>query len=123
MKTNVELFTDHLKEIIKRHPEVWKFLDEESPHKGIYMSSKWRDGVLRTTIILYNSEYPERPPIVKATPRPKDVCFDSEGFLHWAEKSRTLVWNRYKNHLNPLIYLVDELYDKYGADLLFDLSI
>lgn len=123
MKPTADLFTEHVKDIVQRHSKEWKLIDESLPQKGMYMQSKWRDGVFRTTRVLLNAEYPEKPPIVKATPRPKDPCFDSKGFLHWAEHSRKLVWNRYKHHLNPLIYLIDELFDKYGADLFFDLKI
>ncbi|MHA1146079.1 MAG: hypothetical protein ACTSRW_15180 [Candidatus Helarchaeota archaeon] len=123
MSENFALFAEHVNEIVEKHPNEWKFIDEKIKHKGIFMVSKWRDAIVRTTRVLFNADYPEKPPIVKVTPRPKDPCFDSEGFLHWAEHSRNLVWSRYKHHLNPLIYLIDELYDKYGVDLFFDLKI
>ena len=121
----VELFRNHLEYIVGLNASDWKYIDEKNPGKGIYVNSKWRDGVNRVTKILFNAEYPDVPPTIQVTPRPKDPCFDSSGFLHFAQKrARTtkLVWDRYKHHLNPLIYLIDELYDKYGIDLYFDLK-
>ncbi|MHA1377080.1 MAG: hypothetical protein ACTSRG_01745 [Candidatus Helarchaeota archaeon] len=123
---DVEMFKKHLAEIINWNSSEWKYLDKKKPEKGIYINSKWRDGVTRVTKILFNADYPDLPPTIQVTPRPKDPCFDSEGFLHFAqkrEKRTRLVWDRYKNHLNPLVYLMDELYDKYGIDLYFDLKV
>ncbi|MHA1301888.1 MAG: hypothetical protein ACTSO9_20925 [Candidatus Helarchaeota archaeon] len=122
---SIEMFKQHLKDIINMNASEWKYLDKKKPEKGIYINSKWRDGITRVTKILFNADYPDLPPTIQVTPRPKDPCFDSEGFLHFAqkrEKTTHLVWDRYKNHLNPLIYLMDELYDKYGIDLYFDLK-
>lgn len=121
LKEGKNLFLEHLEEIISKQLE-WKFINEKDKYKGIYISTKWRDGIQRVTRIIFNGNYPESPPILKVTPRPKDKCFDSEGFLHWAENRQKRVWDRYKHHLNPLIYLIDELYDKYGLDILFDLN-
>ncbi|MFX1452818.1 MAG: hypothetical protein ACFFCM_18420, partial [Promethearchaeota archaeon] len=126
MKIGTELFKTHLKEIVGMNGSEWKYIDNKRPEKGIYVSSKWRDGVVRVSKILFNAEYPDMPPTIQVTPRPKDPCFDSEGFLHFAqrrEKRTHLVWDRYKSHVNPLIYLIDELYDKYGIDLFFDLKV
>jgi hypothetical protein len=124
--SSAELFKKHLSGIVNLNGSEWKYLDEKKPEKGIYINSKWRDGVTRVSKILYNAEYPKVPPTIQVTPRPKDPCFDNSGFLHFAqkrEKTTHLVWDRYRNHLNPLIYLIDELYDKYGIDLYFDLKV
>jgi len=123
VKDSKEIFVEHLEDIVSKQNSDWKFIDEKEKYKGIYISTKWRDGIQRVTRLIYNGNYPESPPILKSTPRPKDKCFDSEGFLHWAERSQKRVWDRYKHHMNPLIYLIDELYDKYGLDILFDLKI
>ncbi len=124
--SSAELFKKHLSGIVNLNGSEWKYLDEKKPEKGIYTNSKWRDGVTRVSKILFNAEYPNVPPTIQVTPRPKDLCFDNSGFLHFAqkrEKTTRLVWDKYKNHLNPLIYLIDELYDKYGIDLYFDLKV
>jgi len=121
LKDSKELFTEHLEKFVFEESK-WKYIDENEKSKGIYITTKWRDGIQRVTRIIFNGTYPDSPPILKVTPRPKDKCFDSEGFLHWAENRQKRVWDKYKNHMNPLIYLVDELYDKYGIDVYFDLK-
>lgn len=121
----LKVFKEHINEIVNLDHSEWKFIDESMPEKGIYATSKWRDGVVRVSKILFNADYPDLPPTVQVTPRPKNACFDSEGYLHFAQKTGKtthLVWDHYRSHLNPLIYLIDELYDKYGLDLFFDLK-
>ncbi|MHA1309638.1 MAG: hypothetical protein ACTSWR_05540 [Candidatus Helarchaeota archaeon] len=120
---NIEVFTQHINELINmnQHKE-WKLIDENNLSKGIYSTSKWRDGINRVTQILYAFGYPENPPTIKVSPPPKDPCFDNEGILHFALFGNKLVWKKYHSHQNPLVYLIDELYDKYGLDLFFDLK-
>ncbi len=118
-----ELFKKHIADIIVRQSyKEWKLLNENDLTKGLYSTTTWRDGKTRVTELTYNAGYPETPPIIKVIPKPNNPCFDSEGYLHFAELRTKLVWNRYKDHLNPLIYLIDELYSKYGLDLFFDLD-
>ena len=129
-------FTRHILEIIKKDAK-WMLIDKKNPSRGIYFNSTWRDGIQRLTQILPNAGYPLTPPIVRSIPRPKNPCFDNQGFLHWVyvpsekadkvKKSRKdkdkPAWDRYKYHINPLIYLIDELYVKYGADVFYDLEV
>ncbi|MFX1295610.1 MAG: hypothetical protein ACFFD2_12265 [Promethearchaeota archaeon] len=118
-----ELFKSHVADVIDRESyKEWKLIDKNDMAKGIYSTTTWRDGKTRVTEITYNTGYPLIPPIIKVIPKPNNPCFDSEGFLHFAELKSKLVWNRYKDHFNPLIYLIDELYSKYGLDLFFDLD-
>ncbi|MHA1230974.1 MAG: hypothetical protein ACTSRP_21980 [Candidatus Helarchaeota archaeon] len=120
---NLDLFTEHINELIKlKQYSEWKLINESDSSKGIYSTSKWRDGVKRVTQILYSFGYPKTPPTIKVNPPPKDPCFDNEGILHFALLGKNLVWKKYHSHQNPLIYLIDELYDKYGLDLFFDLE-
>ncbi|MHA1271015.1 MAG: hypothetical protein ACTSPY_14575 [Candidatus Helarchaeota archaeon] len=120
---NIELFTKHINDLVKsNNNNEWKLIDGNNSSKGIYSSSKWRDGINRITQILYSFGYPTNPPTIKVSPPPKDPCFDSEGVLHFALFGNNLVWKKYHSHQNPLIYLIDELYDKYGLDLFFDLE-
>ena len=123
LEENKELFTKHVADVIVRESyKEWKPISEDDLSKGMYSTTTWRDGKTRVTQITYNTGYPELPPIIKVIPKPNNPCFDNEGFLHFAESKSRLVWHRYKDHLNPLIYLIDELYSKYGLDLFFDLD-
>jgi len=118
-----ELFQKHIADImVQEIYKDWRLIDEKDLTKGIYLTTTWRDGKTRITEITYNSGYPELPPIIRVIPKPNNPCFDNEGYLHFAEFKFRLVWNRYKDHLNPLIYLIDELYTKYGLDVFFDLD-
>ncbi len=123
LEENKELFRKHVADVIVRESyKEWKPINEDDLSKGMYSTTTWRDGKTRVTEITYNAGYPELPPIIKVIPKPNNPCFDNEGFLHFAESKSRLVWHRYKDHLNPLIYLIDELYSKYGLDLFFDLD-
>jgi hypothetical protein len=120
---NLDLFEEHIKDLLNmNHNNEWKLLDEKDESQGIYSKSKWRDGVDRVTQILYAFGYPKNPPTIRVIPPPKDPCFDNEGILHFALLGNNLVWKKYHSHQNPLVYLIDELYDKYGLDLFFDLE-
>ncbi|MBD3230022.1 MAG: hypothetical protein GF329_17700 [Candidatus Lokiarchaeota archaeon] len=120
---DLELFIEHVNDLLNfNHNNEWKLIDENDSSQGVFSSSKWRDGVKRVTQIKHSLGYPKNPPIIKVTPPPKDPCFDNEGFLHFALSGNIPVWKKYHSHKNPLIYLIDELYDKYGLDLFFDLE-
>ncbi len=74
------------------------------------MDSYGRIIVLKIT---YNKTYPEYPPSVISTPPIRDVCWNSRGELQFAYEGRQFVWSKYKEYSNPLIYLVDEITEKY----------
>jgi len=63
--------------------------------------------------ILYNENYPQKPPIVHSTPPIRDVCWDSNGYLHFAIKKDHFSWNLFRKYSNPLVYLIDEIVQKY----------
>ncbi|MHA1785443.1 MAG: hypothetical protein ACTSVE_09600, partial [Candidatus Helarchaeota archaeon] len=63
--------------------------------------------------ITYNKGYPNTPPKVNSSPPIRDVCWDSNGNLHFAMEASGLVWQKYQNYSNPLIYLIDEITEKY----------
>jgi hypothetical protein len=65
--------------------------------------------------MLFHEGYPELPPIVVSTPPIRDVCFDNRGVLNFASKKGIFVWAKYKRYSNPLVYLADELANKYKA--------
>ncbi|MHA1131731.1 MAG: hypothetical protein ACTSQI_05270 [Candidatus Helarchaeota archaeon] len=123
LEAKKELFKKHVADVIVRESyKEWTPINETDLTKGMYSTTTWRDGKIRVTEITFNAGYPEVPPIIKVIPKPNNPCFDNEGYLHYAESKSRLVWYRYKDHLNPLIYLIDELYNKYGLDLFFDLD-
>ncbi|MFX1295720.1 MAG: hypothetical protein ACFFD2_12825 [Promethearchaeota archaeon] len=72
-----------------------------------------RTGRILVLKILFNEGYPERPPIVISIPPIHDTCFDNKGILNFALKKGIYVWQKYKKYSNPLIYLADELANKY----------
>ena len=118
-----ELFKNHIANVLVRESyNDWNPIDKNDLTKGIYSTTTWRDGKTRVTEITFNSGYPQFPPMIKVIPKPNNPCFDKEGYLHFAEFKSKLVWNRYRDHLNPLIYLIDELCGKYGLDMFFDLD-
>ena len=120
---DLNIFSEHINDLLELdNQKEWELIDENNPNKGIFSVSKWRDGVKRVTQILYSLGYPKNPPTIRVNPPPKDPCFDNEGILHFALLGSNLVWKKYFSHQNPLIYLIDELYDKYGLDLFFDLD-
>jgi ubiquitin-protein ligase len=123
VEDNLELFKKHIADIVVQEQyKDWKLIDENDLSKGIYSTTTWRDGKTRVTEITFNIGYPEFPPTIKVIPKPNNPCFDNEGYLHFAEFKSRLVWNRYKDHVNPMVYLIDELYSKYGLDMFFDLD-
>lgn len=63
--------------------------------------------------ITYNNGYPGNPPKVNSSPPIRDICWDSKGNLHFALEKNQFVWLKYKDYSNPLIYLVDEITEKY----------
>lgn len=65
--------------------------------------------------ILYNEGYPDKPPVVMSSPPIRDICFDNQGILNFALKHGLFVWQKYKKYSNPLVYLADELANKYKA--------
>ncbi|NVM55198.1 MAG: hypothetical protein HWN66_15945 [Candidatus Helarchaeota archaeon] len=74
-----------------------------------------RSGRVLVIKILFNEGYPEKPPIVMTTPPIRDVCFDNQGILNFASRKGLFVWAKYKRYSNPLVYLADELANKYNA--------
>jgi ubiquitin-protein ligase len=74
-----------------------------------------RNGRVIVLKILFNEGYPEKPPLVTSSPPIRDVCFDNKGVLSFATKKGLFVWKKYKRYSNPLVYLADELANKYKA--------
>ncbi|MHA1299133.1 MAG: hypothetical protein ACTSO9_06860 [Candidatus Helarchaeota archaeon] len=111
-----QVFATHVYDLTIRpgyYQRTWKLINKKMPVKGAFGHFMSRDLRVIVIKILYNSNYPENPPKIISTPPIRDVCWDNKGVLHWAKWGDQFVWSKYKDHSNPLIYLADEITEKY----------
>ncbi len=112
------VFAEHAYDLCNRpgyYKSTWQLFSKTEPIKGVYghfMDPKGRVIVIK---MLFNEGYPENPPIVMTTPPIRDVCFDNQGILNFASRKGLFVWKKYKRYSNPLVYLADELANKYNT--------
>ena len=119
------LFAEHIYDLCNRpgyYSTSWKPIDSKKLFKGAighFMDVQGRIIVIR---ILHGPGYPLNPPKVVSSPPIRDLCWDSKGELHFAmtespikKKDPKFVWRQYIEFSNPLIYIVDEITEKYRA--------
>ena len=82
-------------------------------YKGVYGHFMDVFGRIIVLKITYNKTYPNYPPQVISSPAIRDVCWNSRGELQFAYDENQVVWSKYKEYSNPLVYLVDEITEKY----------
>jgi len=95
------------------YSNTWSLIDKKNYSKGIFSYLVNSKNQIFVVEILYNENYPNRPPIVHSSPSIRDPCWDSRGYLHFAVAGRDFAWSIFKKSSNPLIYLIDELAIKY----------
>ncbi|MHA1270165.1 MAG: hypothetical protein ACTSPY_10300 [Candidatus Helarchaeota archaeon] len=111
-----KIFAEHVYGLITHkgyYSSTWKLIDKNNYSKGIYGKLIDKKNRIYIIKILYNNQYPIKPPIIHSTPPIRDLCWDSKGYLHFAIKKDIFSWDLFKNYSNPLIYIVDELVTKY----------
>lgn len=115
-QSSKQIFAEHIYDLTVRpgyYRSSWKLINKSIPLLGAYGHFMSQDSRVIVVKILYNAEYPNNPPKVISTPPIRDACWDNKGILHWAKWGDAFVWSKYQNYSNPLIYLVDEITEKY----------
>ena len=111
-----QVFGEHCYDLIAMpgyYSKSFKLVDKKLVYKGIYGHFMDDHGRIIVLTITYNQGYPINPPKVNSSPPIRDVCWDSKGNLHFAMDRSHFVWLKYKDYSNPLVYLVDEITEKY----------
>ncbi len=112
-----QAFAIHAIEILNKPTyKNWKCILKDKPGYGIMAVGPDKTGIVRTWKITPSGNYPESPPVVVSEPPySSDVCWDSNGLLHYTRFADSgSPWEKaVSTNVNPLFGLIVELLQKY----------